>query len=522
MHDRVSLLMAYLSHLSVDDAQQGADSQPDVGWLAAATQEEVSQLLTGLAAIAPFESGSTADKLVNQTLMHLAWRSAKASVGDLPLSIDVETRDDLLRLYQRMGADSCSRHYLLSFLVHGDATEDLRSFAELISSDPPHAAAAAATVFFPLTRSKQIDASALFPTLLDGLHHVQLAAPILDLANFFARQGMIHPHPAWERRDSLTKLLGTVVGQLGRWEENPPQDNETWQQARDQINEGIALAVSLCDTLSFIGNAETIGKLNQALQLGHRRVRVEAAAALSRLGDANGIKELVQLAAEPVSRQRVLAYAEELELLSKIDDQYTTELSRAEAELVCFLAEPTQFGMPPQHVELVDQRHQYWPGFDDPVECYLFRYEYQLAQGRYSNIGIIGPLVHALKSDLADLPVENIYAAYAGVQAEHEEIYELELEQLSQQQQSESRYLQQLLEEAGYEDIEPSKLGIFFGETVLMGTARKDDCLGAVVADRNNLYWYPFGAKSRPLLGTDAYAIYKGRKMLELFNPGES
>ena len=74
------------------------------------------------------------------------------------------------------------------------------------------------------------------------------------------------------------------------------------------------------------------------------------------------------------------------------------------------------------------------------------------------------------------------------------------------------------LEDAGYDQIKANMLGIFFGEPVLMATASKDHCLGTVVADRLNLYWYPHGSKTRPLWAADAYAIYKGRNMLEMFN----
>ena len=509
--------MAHLTHTSMGDHSHGSDSHPDTRWIAHADAAEASGLLAGISALTPFASESTGEKLAGQALMQLAWRSAKVSADPL-LPIDPETRDELFHLYRRMGNDSTSRHHLLSILAHGGTADDLRCFAELISSDPPSTSAAAATVFFPLTGRSGFDVSALFPRLLDGLQHVQVAAAILDLASFLTRRQMTSQHPAAEHKESLTKLLGTVVGQLSRWEDNPPNDVDTWQRARDQVNEGIALAVSLCDTLSFIGDSSSIGKLNQAVELGHRRVRVEAAAALSRLGDERGTTELVRLASEPITRLRVLAYAEELDISSKIDPQFMTEQARAEAELACFLAEPTQFGIPPQHIKLVDQRNQYWPGYEEPLECYLFRYEFQLPQGQYSNIGIAGPLVHALTADLADLPMENIYAAYAGGQAEHEEILELELDQLSRQQQGDCRHLRQLIEDAGYDQIEASMLGIFFGEPVLMATASKDHCPGTVVADRLNLYWYPHGSKTRPLSAADAYAIYKGRNMLEMFN----
>ena len=68
----------------------------------------------------------------------------------------------------------------------------------------------------------------------------------------------------------------------------------------------------------------------------------EAAAALARLGDEDGKQELVALAAEPVARLRVLAYARELNLLDEVEENYRSPVAEAEAELCAWLAEPTR------------------------------------------------------------------------------------------------------------------------------------------------------------------------------------
>ena len=52
--------------------------------------------------------------------------------------------------------------------------------------------------------------------------------------------------------------------------------------------DGVGLAVALCDALAQIGNKEAIGKLYQAMDLSHRRLRTEAAAALAKLGEEAG------------------------------------------------------------------------------------------------------------------------------------------------------------------------------------------------------------------------------------------
>jgi hypothetical protein len=271
---------------------------------------------------------------------------------------------------------------------------------------------------------------------LSALRSPLLAAPVLDLANFLTREKFVPRHPAADRADELIALLGEVAQSLSGLEEEPTARGDSLQELSRRVAQGVALAVSLCDALAFIGDRGAIGKLYQALAVRHRRLRTEAAAALARLGEQQGAEELIALASEPIARLRVLAYAREMGLSERIEPQYATPEARAEAELCVWLAEPTQYGVPPTTCELFDHRMQPWPGFSEPVNCYLFQFQYVLTlpegERSYSNIGIAGPLVHAFVADLGDLPPDDIYAAFAGWQAQHEEIREYDVARLSQ------------------------------------------------------------------------------------------
>lgn len=509
-----------VDYFSGDSAELSAEppSAWMTDWIIDAQDDEIMVLMAQLSQHAPFSVGTNAEQLVERILVRIVERSAAVSTAGTVFSIDSVMRAELSELYGRMEAKSCCRHHLLSLLIQGRTPEDLSCFAELVIADPPSKAVDAALVFLALSRLNADDVSALFPGLLGGLEHAQLAAPILDLANYFTRRQFFEQHPAEGRGERLAALLGTVVGRLAQWEEAPPQDPQGWQRVRDQVNDGVALAVSLCDTLSFIGNEDCIGKLLQALELGHRRVRVEAAAALSRLGEKQGTMALVEMADDPSTRLRVLHYVEELEIADQIDPRYASAEARAEAELVCYLAEPIRFGIAPQSIELIDQRDLFWPGYDESVVCFLFRYEYRLAEESYSNVGIAGPMVHALTADLADLSLDNIYSVYAGVQTEHEEIVEVSPDHLSGQLLSQSRYLEQKSSEAGYSQLNIHMLGVFFDEPVLVALAQSNGQSGILVTDERDSFWYPNCGNARPLGPIEAYSIYKGRKMLEMFN----
>lgn len=394
----------------------------------------------------------------------------------------------------------------------------VRKLAARIAIHPPTEPNDVALAFRPLFQSRDYNIDDVFPALFAGLEHSSVAAAILDLANHLTRTGRVLQHPAADRAAQLISLLGGLVDRLGRLEEKPFESGQSAAELSAQVAESVSLAVALCDALALIGDKEAVGKLYRALELEHRRLRTEAAAALARLGEEAGLAALLALAAEPVARLRVLAYAEELGVLEKVNLEFASPVARAEAELVVWLAEPTQFGLPPKTCELVDSRTQFWPGFDEPVECFLFRYSYELGETRFSNVGIAGPMSRAFIADLADLPPDDIYAAYAGWQAEHEEIRETEVTSLTVSQRTDVARLERRLRDAGYESLAPLTLSSFFGDKVLVAQARWEGVEGIAVADAEETFWRPIGRSRRPLGPHEAYCIYKGRRLLRTFN----
>ena len=220
-------------------------------------------------------------------------------------------------------------------------------------------------------------------------------------------------------------------------------------------------------------------------------------------------------AADPATRLRAIEYAKELNLEDKIDEKFTDPAAIAEAELISYLAEPNVFGLAPTGCELLDCQTMYWPGYEEPRMCYLFRYTYSaVMDGKvesYSNIGIAGPATYALRSDMESLSTEDVYAAYAGWQAKHPEITQTVLAA----HQKDSPKVQQHLhrsESENFETIQPALLAQFFGDSHLVANAEKDGTAGAAVFDSENVDWFP-GIEAQ-----EAYQIYKGRRLLRQFN----
>ena len=394
----------------------------------------------------------------------------------------------------------------------------LQLLTELLVTLPPLEWSATAQALGPLVSHGDWNQAAIFPRLLDGLQHPSTIASILDLTNYGCRSGLMQEHPAKPLLPNLLSLLSGVVGRLSLLEEDPNQFGSSVAQVQRILDESLALCIALCDAVSWMNDPTAIGKLNQALALSHRRVKVEAACALARLGEPSGRETLIELAADPVSRLRAIKYAEELGFEDAIDEQWKAPTTLAEAELAAWLALPSQMGLPPHHMELVDERTLYWPGYDDPQNCYLFRYEYRFPDSELSNIGIAGPVVHSFAADLAELPEDDIYAAFAGWTAEHDDIFEVAYHDANPAQRQEIAKMESHLEHEGFCSIQPLFLGFFVGERACLAQATKNDTEGIVVTDGLETLWLPTQSRIRPLGPLEVYSIYKGRKLLRTFN----
>jgi len=515
--DRLEILLDDLDRVADVEPDQAAELGEDTRWLRAATTEEISLLLQSLLDRPPPAHAAT-DNLLSLIFQQVMLRQRGLGPEVPPLFLDESLVALVAAVYRHLEPASLARELLPPLLTGVRSPRALVELADLMVDDPPRDPTLAAAAFGPLFQHDDYDPRLLFPRLLGALTHASVATLVLDLANFFTRRFRVARHPAADHVQTLASLLGSLVGRLGQLESSPPPAPDEIRQRSHQINEGVSLAVSLCDALALIGDRSVTGKLYQATELSHRRLRTEAAAALAQLEEQAGCEMLVQMAAEPVVRLRVLAYAEELGILDRVDERFTTSVARAEADLVLWLAQPSQIGIPPATCELIESRSLYWPGYDDPVECHLFRFSYQFGDVEYSNIGMAGPAPHAFGSDLSDLPPDDIFAAFAGWHAEHEEMYEFDVNEMHEAEQAEVARLERRLHDEGFEQIQPRKLCLFFGDRVLVADAIRDGKPGVAMADYVETSWMPRTASSRPPGVDEAYCIYKGRRLLRSFN----
>lgn len=425
----------------------------------------------------------------------------------------------LERLYDALvETDATACAHVLQCLAAQKDTDSLSVLAAILRDKPPSDWQPVAIGLSPLWNSSASRLEEFFSQMNRWETQVSTWPVLLDLANHAIRSRRLSDHPMRGRELELRRLLSDVVIRLEKLERDPAQFGSQVKDVQKVLSEGISLAISLCDALGLIGNVAAVQSLSQAMELSHRRVQVEAAAALIRLGDPRGEQRLVALAADPVARLRAVQYAEELDILDAIGQEHRYPLALAESELVSWLASPENFGVPPSSIQNIDCRTLYWPGYDEPRDCALFQFRYQLPAGDYSNIGISGPMTHAFSLSLEGLEVDDVYAAFAGWHAEHEELFEVPAQQLNVAQQAEARRLERAFQEEGFLVESIIALAFLLGEPSLLARLNRDGqaCVG--VTNGIQVTYFRKGESDLANSPEMVLAVYRGRRLLSAFN----
>ncbi len=388
-------------------------------------------------------------------------------------------------------------------------------WADALIQQPPGSLPALQWVFQPVLDRERLPPDVEQKLISQAISDPVVAPAVLDLFNYRFRKNNSRSHAALESAKRLTHLLSSMVQRMMRIEEGELPPGESPAEISANINNSVAMIVSLCDTLGLCRFEEAEGPLRKALELKHRRIQTESSAALARLDFDIGKQTLVRLAAEPIARLRVLAYADEMGLLDQVPEDQQSDQARAESKLAMWLAEPSQIGMAPSKMEMLDRREIFWPGFDIPVECFLFRFEYGT---QYVSTGIVGPCVHAFSVDTSWMTPNDLLSAFAGWQAEHADLFNIPAADFAT---SHARLLEEFheqMEQAGFENITLQLAGNLFGEWIPVATAHRNGQPGTVVPDSAQPHWYPDPDDSE----IDPEFIWTtelGRRLLRTFNP---
>lgn len=214
----------------------------------------------------------------------------------------------------------------------------------------------------------------------------------LDMANALAIAGKLNLHPF----DS-----DTGRNHLERW-------------LSDKNEETFSYALSATAALPFIDQLAR----DQLLPIGYGHpdplVRVEAAWAQARSGDSDGIVRLAQLCLDPCFSRTAQQYLEELGRDDEIPEMAKDPEFQAVAEMANWLAHPSEFGRPPDGIEVFDKLELFWPPTNDHRCLFLIKYSFDNVDGETEvGVGMVGSVTFALFGETtADLSPEDIYSLH--------------------------------------------------------------------------------------------------------------
>jgi hypothetical protein len=172
------------------------------------------------------------------------------------------------------------------------------------------------------------------------------------------------------------------------------------QWLSDTGKEKYSYAQSAVTALPFIDKPKSLLKI--AVNHPDINVQMEAAWALVKTGDLQGVKRLKQWALDVNTSRVATRYLQELGLMDEIQPKALKPNFEAMAEAVNWLTHPKEFARAPDKIELLDTREIFWPPTNDKRWVWLFSYSYDGGEaGQPVNTGVVmaGSITFSLFSE---------------------------------------------------------------------------------------------------------------------------
>jgi hypothetical protein len=230
--------------------------------------------------------------------------------------------------------------------------------------------------------------------LRDPLPTGSIRLAYLDFCNTLARDGELANHP-----------FDTPEGHAVL---------EKWLLKRDDNEKGDPISATA--SLPFISNPKRDQLLALAMDHPKQHVQIEAGWASARMESEGGIKFLARLCCDPRTSKTACSYLEELGRADAIPEKADEPDFVATAEMASWLSHPSEFGEPPDEIDVYDSRKLFWPPTSDLRWVWLVRYRYRAGPNREQDeigVGMVGSTTFALFGETtAGMPPDEIYALH--------------------------------------------------------------------------------------------------------------
>lgn len=255
------------------------------------------------------------------------------------------------------------------------------------------------STIFDCFDAKHPHSVAMIEALREPLPSGFVLVAYLDMANAAAIAGKSFHHP-----------FDTEMGRsfLDAWLSDTDEDNFSY-------------AVSSSVALPFIESSTRERLLAKALVHPDPKVRLETSWAQAKTGDETGVDRLVEFSLDPGLSLMAQSYLEELGFGHRVPSEAREPNFLALAEMANWLAYPTEFGRPPDEIEIFDTRELFWPPTNDRRQVFLIRYTYLSHddEGPHSGIGMVGSVTFCLFSETtADMTAEELYGCHCAWELE--------------------------------------------------------------------------------------------------------
>jgi hypothetical protein len=167
--------------------------------------------------------------------------------------------------------------------------------------------------------------------------------------------------------------------------------------------EEFSYAVSAAACLPYLKRMERDALVKLALEHPSPEVQIEGAYASAEISSSgDGVALLVKWCADPRYARKAMRYLEELDRADAIPAATKDPKFQATADMCDWLADPNEYGQPPDRIELVDTRELFWPPTGDKRTVWLFKYEFDSSEASEKpevGLGMVGSVTFALDGE---------------------------------------------------------------------------------------------------------------------------
>ncbi len=278
------------------------------------------------------------------------------------LSLLIDRLDQLDQRLQAQGAIGTLRaestyQFGLKMLATYPTQDGLQRVLDA-ARDPQHARGFLWPVIFAIyagspeqPHPQQIE---LLRRLADDLPVSQAGDGYLEFANILAHRGVITRHP-FDNPEGLERLQSYLSG----------SDRRRFGRARDAAA-----------SLAYLTSPQRQGLVALGMDHPDVAVQMESARAAAHWGSRAGLQVLIRYAEDPRTSYAACEYLEDLDHSESIPEPARDPDFQAMAVICRWLANPDEFGRPPDRVELVDTRELDWPPTRDRRPLWIVRFEF--------------------------------------------------------------------------------------------------------------------------------------------------